>query len=155
MTFVIDATDPRTIKALAIAAGASSWLKLRSRDGELGWGIPSQCPKKRNLYYSVTATQCDCQDSKRHGLNRARIGETGMHGVCKHILAVRLFEELERAQQPKPPTPRRGTVLTMVRHDDDEVSWERATDIERAKRYDAIFGKDPTFEPLSEMEPYP
>lgn len=69
-------------------------------------------------------------------------------------LAVQLHEELVKAQQPKPKVvtitapsrfAERRPVLTMVRHDDDTVSWERTSDAERAARYEAIFGGDEAF----------
>jgi hypothetical protein len=56
-----------------------------------------------------------------------------------------------KAQQPKPkrsakpaaaPAPAGHPVLTMVRHDDGDFTWERRGDAERAARYDAIFGKE-------------
>jgi hypothetical protein len=109
MTITISADDPRSIKALEIAAGASQWLKVRTVDGEVAFGIPSQCARNAGRYYVVTAARCDCEDFKRNGLTRARIGETGMHGDCKHIKAVQLHDELVRAQQirprPRPPLP--------------------------------------------------
>lgn len=113
MTITISADDPRSIKALEIAATASSWLRVRSHDGELGYGIPSQCPKKPGLYYLVTAAECDCQDFQRHGLRFGRIGDAGYHGDCKHMRAVQLHLELVKAQQqPKPrPTRRHLRVL--------------------------------------------
>jgi len=107
MTITISADDPRSIKALEIAAGASSWLKVRSHDGELGFAIPSQCAKKDGLYYLVTQSECDCQDFRRHGLGHVRIGEEGLHTDCKHIRAVQLHLELVRAQQAQPRAKRR------------------------------------------------
>jgi len=83
MTITISADDPRSIKALEIAAGASRWLKVRSHDGELGFAIPSQCAKKDGLYYLVTASECDCEDFKRHGLRYGRIGDAGYYGDCR------------------------------------------------------------------------
>ncbi len=107
MTITISAEDPRSIKALEIAAGASQWLKVRSVDGELAFGIPSQCKGKPSRYYLVTRFSCDCEDFKRHGLSRGRIGDIGYHGDCKHLLAVHLYDELVRAQQAE-RRPRRS-----------------------------------------------
>jgi hypothetical protein len=108
MTFVIDASDPRTVKALQIAASAGQWLKCRTVDGEVAVGIPSQCAQKPGLYYVVTDSTCICEDFKRNGLSRGRVGEAGFHGACKHILALRLHDELVMAlaQQPKRRTLR-------------------------------------------------
>jgi predicted nucleic acid-binding Zn finger protein len=102
VTITIDADDPRSIKALQIAAGAAQWLKVRTVDGEVAFGIPSQCAGKAGRYYVVTAEQCDCEDFKREGLRRGRIGEAGFHGPCKHVRAVQLHDELVRAQQIQP-----------------------------------------------------
>jgi len=118
MTVTISADDPRSIKAIEIAAGASSWLEVRSHDGEIGFAIPSQCAKKDGLYYLVTSSSCDCQDFKRHGLRDGRIGEQGYHGDCKHMRAVQLLAELEKAQQTQPRAKRRHLrVLTTSRED--------------------------------------
>lgn len=141
MSFTIDSQNPRTIKALTIAAGASSWLKCTARDGRAIIGVPSQC--KPGAFYLVDPIGqiCDCQDAKRN----PRI-------ACKHVLAVRLHQELAKAQPPKAVTiiapariAERRPVLTMVRHGDDEVTWERTSDVERAARYDRIFGTDEAF----------
>jgi hypothetical protein len=105
MTITISADDPRSIKALEIAAGASSWLKVRSHQGEVGFAIPSQCATKDGVYYLVTQSECDCQDFRRHGLGHVRIGEEGLHTDCKHMRAVQLHLELVRAQQT--PRPKR------------------------------------------------
>lgn len=125
MTVVIDATDARSIKALEIAAGASQWLKVRSVDGELGFGIPSSCQPGR--FYLVTAEACDCPDFKRHGLSDARIGEVGFHAPCKHVRAVQLHDELVRAAEQTKPKRRRLQIVNA------------------AARYDSIFGKEPAF----------
>lgn len=105
MAIVIDANDSRSIKAIAIAATSAQWLKVRSAAGEIGWGIPSQCQPGR--YYLVSTEQCDCPDSKRFGLTEARRGQQGLHAACKHQLAVRLVDELARAQQTQPRAKRR------------------------------------------------
>jgi hypothetical protein len=100
VSILISADDPRSIKALEIAAGASSWLKLRSlHTGEVGYGVPSQCPTKPGLYYLVTTSSCTCEDFKRTGLSSPRIGQVGEHGLCKHARAVLLHLELVKAQQ--------------------------------------------------------
>jgi hypothetical protein len=96
MTITISSEDPRTIKALEIAAGAAQWLKCRLRDGRKAFGVPSQCTPGR--YYLVTCSSCDCPDFQRNGLAEARIGLPGEHRPCKHVLAVRLYRELVKAQ---------------------------------------------------------
>jgi SWIM zinc finger len=86
VTVTISADDPRTIRAIEIAAEADYWLTGHSRDGEEVFGVPSQRDPGR--YYIVTKSRCDCADFKQRG-----------DGACKHILAVRLHTELAMAQQ--------------------------------------------------------
>jgi hypothetical protein len=106
MTITISADDPRTIKALEIAATAGQWLKCRTRDGQKAYGVPSQC--SADVYYLVDSQLCTCADFKRNGLSGARIGQVGEHRVCKHVLAVRLHCELVKAQESVRPSRRRG-----------------------------------------------
>jgi hypothetical protein len=109
MPIVISAEDPRSIKALEIAAGAGQWIKCRTRNGQKAYAVPSQ--SKPGVYHLVDASECDCQDFRRNGLNGARIGQTGGHQHCKHILAVRLHCELVKAQQVQPKRRQLPTVL--------------------------------------------
>jgi hypothetical protein len=110
MTITISADDPRSIKALEIAAGASQWLRCRAEDGRKAYGVPSHCQAGR--YYVVTRDNCDCPDFQRNGLSGSRIGHAGIHTPCKHVLAVRLHCELVKAQN-RPKRPRRR--LSLVR----------------------------------------
>jgi hypothetical protein len=103
VTFTISADDPRTIRAIEIAAGADCWLKGRNEAGDEVFGVPSQSETGR--YHIVTRATCDCP------------AFTFTQLVCKHILAVRLHTELARAQQHQPrPSPRhhRPSHLTLV-----------------------------------------
>jgi hypothetical protein len=111
MTITISADDPRTIKALEIAGSAGQWLKCCTRDGQKVYGVPSQC--NAGVYYLVDSQSCTCVDFKRHGLSGARIGRTGNHRVCKHVLAVRLHCELVKAQEVHPQ--RRRGQLSVIR----------------------------------------
>lgn len=97
--------DPRSIKAVEIAARAGQWLKCRTTAGVETFGVPSQCEAKAGRYYLVTADGCDCEDFKRHGLSTVRIGRAGLHGPCKHVMAVRLHIALRKGAQ-KPPRRR-------------------------------------------------
>ena len=90
ITITISDTDPRSLKAVEIAAQAGQWLRCHTRDGHKAYGIESQ--HTRGLYYLVTQTRCTCPDAARSGL------------ACKHQLAVRLHVAFARAQQ------RRGEV---------------------------------------------
>ena len=114
MSFLIDAADTISIKAITIAATASSWLRMTTVSGRQGYGIPAACQPGR--FYLTDADGCDCIDAKRHT------------APCKHILAVRLHEELARAQQ----TPKPSAVLAVP------ASITAA----RAKRYSEIFRED-------------
>ncbi len=98
MTFTISADDPRTIRAIEIAADAGYWLTGHNAAGEEVFGVPSQAEDGR--YYIVTRSRCDCADFR----NRQDEGQSDH--VCKHILAVRLHTELVRAQHRLPA--RRG-----------------------------------------------
>jgi hypothetical protein len=88
-------TDPRADKAVDIAATARTWKRLISRDGEVIFGMPSQSTP--GLYYLVTETTCTCRDHDINGLRPARMGMTGDHLLCKHLLAVHLVRIQQEA----------------------------------------------------------
>jgi SWIM zinc finger len=85
MTITISSQDPRSIRAIEIAATSNQWLKCRGHDGSKRYGVSSQSEPGR--YYLADTRTCDCPDAQRRGL------------PCKHVLAVRLHVELVRAQQ--------------------------------------------------------
>ncbi len=119
MSVAIDANDPRTIQALELAAEAGQWLVCRLRDGRQAFGVPSR--QRPGLYYVVTTTTCQCPDFRRYGLSPARLGHTGEHRVCKHIMAVRLHCELVRATralESEGDTPPATTSVTPARSAD-------------------------------------
>ena len=120
MTFTISADDPRTIRAVELAAEADLWLKGSNRAGEQIYAIPSQSDSEH--YYIVTRSSCDCPDFRNNGLSSTRLGAAGEHRACKHILAVRLHTELVRAQreQAQPTAPRRRGQLRVVTPSDPE-----------------------------------
>jgi hypothetical protein len=99
VTFTISADDPRTIRAIEIAAGAEHWLSGHNADGREVFAVPSQSAP--DTYHIVTCDTCDCPDYRHHTL------EPGSEHLCKHILAVRLHCELARAQQHVRPQPAR------------------------------------------------
>lgn len=104
----ITTEDPRTVKALAALERAGQWLKVRDADGRaLAYGIPSATTI--GLYHFANSTQCTCPDHAR-----------GHH--CWHSRAVAMHVAAARLQ---PKAKRQSPVLTMVRHDDGEISWER------------------------------
>ncbi len=52
MTITISSEDPRSIRAIEIAAEAGQWLRCRTGDGEVVFGIQSS--KRDGRYYLVT-----------------------------------------------------------------------------------------------------
>src|SRR5260370_19629849 len=106
MTITISSDDPRSIKAIEIAAGAGQWLKVRTADGEVAFGIPSQCKQANGRFYIVDGHRCDCEDFKLHGLSPERRAVEGDHLACKHILAVPLHCALTAAIDMSGPSPR-------------------------------------------------
>ncbi len=107
MSITFDADDPRTIKALELAAEADHWLSGRNRAGEQLFGVPSQRDPQR--YYIVAGSSCDCPDF-------VHAAESQEPRACKHVLAVRLHCELVRAQQYRGQgtSPRRQGHLQLV-----------------------------------------
>jgi hypothetical protein len=105
VSFTINADDPRTIRAIEIAAGADEWLSGRNSDGVEVFGVPSQSGSGH--YYMVTLSSCDCPDATRVNDSEQR--------ACKHILAVQLHHELVIAQRYQSRvSPRRFGHLTLV-----------------------------------------
>jgi hypothetical protein len=100
MSVTISADDPRSIRAIEIAAEADQWITYRSQDGQQVFGVPSQSEPRR--YYVVTLSSCDCADFGRNALAGMAPDEAGEVRACKHMLAVRLHCELVRAQQLQP-----------------------------------------------------
>jgi predicted nucleic acid-binding Zn finger protein len=94
MSITISADDPRTIKAIEIAAEAGQWVPCRADDGEAAYRVPSQGHLGR--FYVVTESRCDCPDFQHNDLLDS---EAGDQRACKHVLAVRLHLELTRAVQ--------------------------------------------------------
>jgi hypothetical protein len=91
----ISADDLRSIRAIQIAARAADWMKCRTGTGQDAFRVPSQHQPGR--YYFVTASSCECPDFRRSQL--AAVESSDDDGACKHVLAVRLYCELVRAQQ--------------------------------------------------------
>jgi hypothetical protein len=116
MTFTISADDPRTIRAIEIAAGAAYWLSGHNPDGHDVYGVPSQ--REPGHYYIVTGSTCDCADFQNHALMQPADHRPAEGYTCKHILAVRLHRELARAQHQPPPhsavAQRSGRHLSLV-----------------------------------------
>lgn len=118
---MIDTSDHRFPKAVAIADQAGQWLKCRSTDGRKAYGVPSQCTPGR--YYLVTRDSCTCEDAKRHAAP-----------ICKHSLAVQIHCA-RVAGQPMPASDvveglaemaaERNPVLDLVRYPDGEFGWIR------------------------------
>jgi len=81
MIVSLDTNNPRSLRGVALAAKAASWLHIRLADGRTGYGMPSSDDPLH--YWLVTPDSCTCPDAK-YGNGRA----------CKHSFAVRLFEVL-------------------------------------------------------------
>lgn len=118
MAITISADDPRTIRAIEIAAEADQWLRWRTADGYEAYGVPSQT--RADQYYVVTQSSCDCPDFRRNALGDApenHVSDDEPY-ACKHILAVRLHDELVRAQEYEPSrsAPRRRGHLRLLPH---------------------------------------
>jgi hypothetical protein len=92
MSFTISADDPRTIKAIEIAAEAGQWEACFTPDGEAAYHVPSQGQPGRS--YVVSESRCDCPDFQHNDLTAPDSSR-----ACKHVLAVRLHNELSRAVQ--------------------------------------------------------
>ena len=87
---LVSESDPRGLKAVAIAANAGQWLRCRTSDGHKAYGIRSS--RDANHVYFVTRSSCTCYDAERGH-------------ACKHQLAVRLHCALV-AEQRRPEAVR-------------------------------------------------
>ena len=116
---MIDTSDNRFPKAVAIADTAGQWAKCHTRDGQKRYGIPSS--KGDGRFYLVTQTRCDYYDAQRH--------------ICKHSIAVQIHVA-RVAGKPMPASDaldglaqmvadRQGPVLDMIRDEDGSSRWER------------------------------
>ena len=108
MSITINAEDPRSIRAIELAAEANLWLSGHNARGEDVYGVPSQSEPGR--YYIVTATSCDCPDFHNNAA-WATLDAGDERHACKHILAVRLHIELVKAQRLQPRARGHLTVL--------------------------------------------
>ena len=70
-TVTLDSSDPRSLRALELAACSKDWTRLRTDNGEVAYGIPSQ--QVAGQVYAVTPTSCDCADARR-----------GLPVACEH-----------------------------------------------------------------------
>ena len=84
MTVTISSEDPRSIKAVAIAAEAGQWAKCRTRDGRKLYAVPSQ--HDADVRYLADLHTCTCPDFQRH------------QQACKHVLAIRIHALLAQCQ---------------------------------------------------------
>jgi hypothetical protein len=116
MSVTISADDPRTIRAIEIAAEADRWLSYRDADGQEAYRVPSQAETGR--YYLVTPWSCDCADFRQND-QPAAPEPTAEPRPCKHILAVRLHRELARAQLYASRAPRLRGHLSLVPRSDE------------------------------------
>jgi len=100
MTITVSTDQPRTVKALAVLAGADRWIKAhRKSDGSPAFIIPGNDGR----VYLVDQTSCSCPDATARGV------------VCKHQYAVRMRNAMMRAGVSAPaaaPVPRQSIVAT-------------------------------------------
>jgi len=94
-TVLLPSTDPRGPKAVAIAADAGQWLKIRTANGAKYYGIRSS--RHSDEIYFVTRTSCTCYDGQRR--------------ECKHQLAVQLHCDLVAERDRPLPTPDLSRIL--------------------------------------------
>jgi hypothetical protein len=89
----IDLADPRTQRAITIAADAGQWARCTTRGGQHLFGIPSSKAGSA-LRYLTDAESCTCPDQIYNPWRD-----------CKHITAVRIHELLANpAPGPAPVT---------------------------------------------------
>jgi hypothetical protein len=84
MVVTIDTTNPRSVAALGLMAGAGQWGKAHLRDGQRYYAVPSRSRPGR--YHLADCQSCTCEDHKNRGAE------------CAHILAVRLHVARVKAQ---------------------------------------------------------
>lgn len=88
--------EPRSLKALQVAASAGDWVRLVGRS----FAIPSQSDPRQ--VYVTSADTCQCRDSERHP-----------ERICKHSIAVNIVLALIETQaDPKPQPSRFATMST-------------------------------------------
>jgi len=77
---LVSPTDPRGAQAIDIVL-ANAFKTFLDAEGRVSYGIPSQ--SQAGLYYRCTDNNCVCSDMRYRPWN-----------PCKHILAVRLHENM-------------------------------------------------------------
>ena len=86
MTIRVSTDDRRSLKALALLAGADRWQKGHTRDGRSFYAVPSQ---SSDVLHMTDTRACTCRDFQRR------------QAPCKHVLAVRLHLARLRVDQPR------------------------------------------------------
>ena len=87
MTITISSEDPRSLKAVEIAAEAGQWAKCKTRDGRKLYAVPSQ--HDASVRYLADLNGCTCPDYQRR------------QQPCKHVLAIRLHCALVQVQHSR------------------------------------------------------
>ncbi len=91
MTVTIDSTDKRSVRALALLAGAHTWTHGRRKCDGLSFAIvPGSKPGST---YMVSQLGCTCPDANRRG------------ATCKHQTAYRLWTIQQQAAGAQPAAP--------------------------------------------------
>ena len=99
MTITVSTADPRSLKALALLAGADRWQKGHTRDGRSFYAVPSQ---SGDVLHMADTRACTCRDYERR------------QDACKHVLAVRLHVARLQARQPRRRAARQHTPAEIV-----------------------------------------
>ena len=101
MTITVSTSDPRSLKALELLAGADRWIRgLRKADGRSFYAVPSQTS---SAVYMVDTRECTCRDF------------TERRQPCKHVTAVRLHvARLKLAEKARPSAARRAHLRLLV-----------------------------------------
>ena len=86
MTVTVSPDNPRSVRALAVLAGADRWTKGHTKSGRAFFVIPGS---QGHVYWTDTRA-CTCPDHRERGV------------ACKHMLAVRLWKLEHDATAPAP-----------------------------------------------------
>ena len=90
----LDPHDARVRLAIPHLLNVGQWLKVRTRDGQQAFGIPSQSTE--GLYHIVTPFTCDCKwGQRREGVPCSHKLAARIH--MTHLAAVRSGQEAEHA----------------------------------------------------------
>jgi hypothetical protein len=79
ITITISSENPRSIRALEIAAGAASWIKCRTHDGRKLYAVPSR--STAGLYCHVSSNSPTNVQRIPHAGGGEQIGQMLIRGL--------------------------------------------------------------------------